>query len=321
MGAKCVVLNVATLIEDSSLSHWISKAVPPDHYHPRRFGAWQDWIVHPFQGFLLWLLITAMRCVSIEAASSFGGFVGRIVGPRLGVSRRADANLRMAMPHLDPPARLRIIEGMWDNLGRVMCEYPHLYRIVKEGRVEFTDPAGVKDILHWGEPVVFFGAHLGNWEILAPFASTLGIEMSVVYRSPNNRFADRLVRWMRAAPGLNQIRKGPAGGRETVRVIRSRGVLALLIDQKFSAGLPVPFFGRDAMTAPAAAQFGVRYGAHILPARVERCPGVRFKITVYPALECSQDTAVADDRVDALPSISSGARSRAEEAGGRIASA
>ncbi|MCW2239128.1 hypothetical protein M2351_003758 [Azospirillum canadense] len=37
------------------------------------------------------------------------------------------------------------------------------------------------------------------------------------------------------------------------------------MDQKFNAGMPVPFFGQDAMTAPAAAQFGVHHGAILLP--------------------------------------------------------
>jgi KDO2-lipid IV(A) lauroyltransferase len=256
------------------------------HFEYRRFGFWRDHITHPLQGALLGVFIAMMRVLTIDAASAFGGFVGRTIGPQLRASQRADQNLRRAMPHLRAAARQQIIRGMWENLGRVMGEYPHLHQIIDPGRVEFVDLAGLRDLILKPQPVVFFSAHLANWELLAPFAVSLGIEMNVIYRSPNNRFADRLVRYLRSTPGLTQIRKGSAGAREAVRVILKGGVLALLVDQKFNAGLPIPFFGHDAMTAPAAAQFAVHHGAMLLPARVERLAGARFRITLYPPLDC-----------------------------------
>jgi len=47
-------------------------------------------------------------------------------------------------------------------------------------------------------------------------------------------------------------------------------------------GIAVPFFGRDAMTAPAIAELALRYDCAVLPARVERLPGSRFQVTVFP---------------------------------------
>jgi Kdo2-lipid IVA lauroyltransferase/acyltransferase len=260
--------------------------MPTDHFEYRRFGFWRDQITHPLQGALLGMFTAMMRGLPLDAASAFGGFVGRTIGPRLRTSQRADQNLRRAMPHLNAAARQQILREMWDNLGRVMSEYPHLHQIIDRGRIEFVDLAGLPELLLKPQPVVFFGAHLANWELLAPFAVSLGIEMNVIYRSPNNRFADRLVRHLRSTPGLTQIRKSSAGAREAVRVIRKGGVLALLVDQKFNAGLPIPFFGHDAMTAPAAAQFGVHHSAMLLPARVERLAGARFRVTLYPPLNC-----------------------------------
>ena len=60
--------------------------------------------------------------------------------------------------------------------------------------------------------------------------------------------------------------------------------LALLVDQKMNDGIAVPFFGRDAMTAPAAAQLALRFGCAIMPARVERLHGARFRITMSPPI-------------------------------------
>jgi Kdo2-lipid IVA lauroyltransferase/acyltransferase len=118
-----------------------------DHFEYRRFGFWRDQITHPLQGALLVVFTAMMRVLTIDAASAFGSFVGRIIGPRLRVSQRADQNLHRVMPHLNAAARQQIIRGMWDNLGRVMGEYPHLHQIIDHGRVEFVDLAGLQELI------------------------------------------------------------------------------------------------------------------------------------------------------------------------------
>jgi hypothetical protein len=49
-------------------------------------------------------------------------------------------------------------------------------------------------------------------------------------------------------------------------------------------GIPVSFFGRSAMTAPALAVLALRFGCDVLPLRVERLDGARFRVTVFPPL-------------------------------------
>jgi lipid A biosynthesis acyltransferase len=55
-------------------------------------------------------------------------------------------------------------------------------------------------------------------------------------------------------------------------------------DQKMNDGIPVPFFGRPAMTAPALAVLALRFDCDVLPARVERLAGARFRLTIFPPL-------------------------------------
>ena len=76
-----------------------------------------------------WLAVGIMRPFSPEAASNLGGFLGRTIGPRLGITRRARQNLRLAFPEKTSAEIETIVRGMWDNLGRVAAEYPHLGRI------------------------------------------------------------------------------------------------------------------------------------------------------------------------------------------------
>jgi KDO2-lipid IV(A) lauroyltransferase len=94
---------------------------------------------------------------------------------------------------------------------------------------------------------------------------------------------DRIVRRLRDSP--MQFRKGKEGARELLSYLRRGGHGAMLVDQKMNDGIAVPFFGRDAMTAPAIAQFGLRLGAVLVPVRTERLRGANFRITVLPPLD------------------------------------
>ena len=58
----------------------------------------------------------------------------------------------------------------------------------------------------------------------------------------------------------------------------------MLVDQKMNDGIAVPFLGQAAMTAPALAVFALKYRCPVVPARVTRLGGARFRITFEPPL-------------------------------------
>src|SRR5690606_33550062 len=74
----------------------------------------------------VWLAFFVFRSLSVENASALGGWIGRTIGPRLAASRKAAANLKSALPDKMEEDYVRILADMWENLGRVMAEYPHL---------------------------------------------------------------------------------------------------------------------------------------------------------------------------------------------------
>ena len=79
-----------------------------------------------------WLAGATIRIVGllpIDWASALGGALARTAGPRLGITKRARLNLSTAMPDLGTVETDTLIRGMWDNLGRVVAEYPHLRKI------------------------------------------------------------------------------------------------------------------------------------------------------------------------------------------------
>jgi KDO2-lipid IV(A) lauroyltransferase len=233
----------------------------------------------------------------IDTASAFGGFLGRRVGPLLPVSHQARRNIAAALPDLSAPEIETVLRGMWDNLGRVAAEYPHLRRIrIGEsggGRIEIRGAEHLERTLAEGRRMILFSGHLANWEIAAMAAARYGIDIAQIYRSANNPIVDRLILRYRGRDG--EFIPKEAVGRRAVAALRRGAHLTILADQKLNEGIPVGFFGRPAMTAPALALLALRFDCAVLPARVERLGGARFRLTVEPPLPLPATGSRASD--------------------------
>jgi lauroyl/myristoyl acyltransferase len=73
------------------------------------------------------------RVIGLPAASRLGGFIGRNILCWLPPDRIARANLLRAFPEKTLAERDAIRRTMWDNLGRVVGEYPHLDKFSPKG--------------------------------------------------------------------------------------------------------------------------------------------------------------------------------------------
>ncbi|MBI3452915.1 MAG: lipid A biosynthesis lauroyl acyltransferase [Rhodospirillales bacterium] len=262
-------------------------------------AAWRRWFTHrlvrPVEAALVHGLFVLFRALPLDRASAAGGAIARWLGPRLGLSRRARRNLERAFPGIEPARVEALVREMWDNLGRVAAEYPHLSRLrvfepraeIETRGLEYVDRARAR-----GKPIIFFAAHLANWEIASLVATRYGVPVHLVYRAANNRWVDQLFREGRRDIAGGLIAKGPEGARVALARLKVGEHLGILADQKMNDGIPVPFFGRDAMTAPALAQFALRFDCTVLPAQVERLGGARFRVTVHPPLDIQR----SDDR-------------------------
>lgn len=236
----------------------------------------------------LYAFYYVVRALPCGAASALGGWIGRTVGPRLRSTRTARRNLTRAFPE-KPAAEIEaIIRAMWDNLGRTVAEYPHLEELSRPtpgGRTEFIGAEHVTAALNDGKGGFLISGHLANWEMSGAAVRQHGMEVALVYRAPNNPYAARLLLRNRDAATPLHIPKGAEGARMMLRHLKEGGHIGMLVDQKMNDGIPVPFFGRNAMTAPAGAHLALKFGLPLLPVRVERLGGPRFRVTVFPPLD------------------------------------
>lgn len=249
---------------------------------------WKRRLRYALETPLAYMVYGVFAVLPVATASALGGAALSRIGPRMGASRTAHANLQMAFPEKTEAERADIVRGMWDNLGRVIAEYPHLRRM--ESRIEIEGIEHFNVIKQKGG--IFFGGHIANWEIYGLMALRKGLRLNLLYRKPNNPWVDNLLRHARGGDSLGHIAKGDKGAREIFTLLRRGEAVAILMDQKLSEGIPVPFFGHDALTATALAQFALKFNCPVVPAVAQRLPGARFRVTFFPPLDISP----TDDR-------------------------
>jgi len=240
------------------------------------------YVLDPLSAALAFGVYYGVRMLPMDAASSLGGAFARVIGPMLPLQRVARANLRAAFPEKSAAEIGKILGGMWDNLGRTFFEYPHLSEIIAAGRVEITGQEHARALQTDGRAGLFWSGHIGNWEITTAGAGSIGLTMHRIFRRPNNTRIEWMFRKNRDLAKGELLPKGSAGARRALALLKRGEHLGMLVDQKMNDGIAVPFFGRDAMTAPALAAFALRFSCPIAAVRATRLQGARFRLEIYP---------------------------------------
>jgi KDO2-lipid IV(A) lauroyltransferase len=247
-----------------------------------------QWLRYLGESAAFFLFIGFFKLLGIDGASAVGGFIGRQVLTRIGLSNRARSNLRAAFPS-KPDAEIEaIMREMCDGLGRTFAEYAHFDKIRMAGpdpRITVEGQEHPGGAAARGQGVIFMSGHFANWEIMPSIAVDLGHDGGEVYRPQNNPIVDRwLVRKRMVAGPKDQIAKGPRGTRRIFTLLRRAKSVCLLVDQKTNEGIPALYFGREAMTTPAPAALALRLNAVLIPAQLQRMGGARFHFRFHPPL-------------------------------------
>ena len=88
--------------------------------------------------------------------------------------------------------------------------------------------------------------------------------MASFYRALSNSAVDQAVLELRReaiGADVPMFPKGTIGARRALAHLSRGGYLGMLVDQKMNDCIPVGFFGRTAMTAPALATLALRFPA------------------------------------------------------------
>jgi KDO2-lipid IV(A) lauroyltransferase len=207
-------------------------------------------------------LMRAIKRVDRKRAANFAGALLRKAGPLFKEHRIGRAQLRAAFPEKADAEIDNILAGVWDNLGRVAAEFVHLdeFAITDEGangQNAITMGPETREraqrILNSSQVTLIFASHLANWEIPAVVAKTLGANSAVLYRRPNITAISDAVIKMRAGVMGQLIPTNLSAPVRLAHLLQSGVHVGMLVDQHFTKGVDVTFFGRTCKANPLIA--------------------------------------------------------------------
>ena len=234
--------------------------------------------------------IGLMRLIGLEAASNFGGWALRTLGPVTGTQKTVLRNLRIAFPGMGEEERRRLALEQWEQTGRTFAETAVMDRLTPaSGRIDIVGAERLEAIRASGKPVVFVSGHMANIETMAAVLVASGVPVQVTYRAANNPYVDAQIIAARARYGVKLFApKGGDGARELLAGMARGESVALMNDQKFSEGPEVTFFGQPVNAAPGPSRLALRFGTVLQPMSVVRLPGVRFRVTAHAPIELAR---------------------------------
>jgi KDO2-lipid IV(A) lauroyltransferase len=231
------------------------------------------------------LLRTTRYFDPIKTADLFGR-IARLIGPMTREQKIGRANLTAAFPEKSPEEIESILAGVWDNLGRLGAEFAHLDHIWEH------DPAHPEDsrieielrthelfaqLRLDGKPALIFTGHLGNWEMPALAAVEHGLDAAILFRRPNSASANRIIEELRGGKMGTLIPAGRDAPLRLADALQKGQHVAILVDQYFTNGVDVTFFGRKTKANPTLARLLRQIECPIHGVRVIRLPGHRFR--------------------------------------------
>ena len=244
--------------------------------------------IDPIEFLPLFVVYGLFRVLPLKWASGLGGALASWGGPLLPAHQVGQKNLKLAFPKWSEVKRETVLKEAWRNLGRVVGEFPHLKKIAKK-YVEIQDLCGLDVIESEDCPVVFFSAHMANWEIPHLVLTLRGRKISLLSRPPNNWLTRWFFKKVRYDPAVSIILKGPEGGKDFLRTLQEKRNMGILLDQRLSEGEKLTFFGHPAYTPVGPARLAQKFNALLIPVQVERTQGVEFRITYHKPLKAGKD--------------------------------
>ncbi|MGE0499994.1 MAG: lipid A biosynthesis lauroyl acyltransferase [Rhizobiaceae bacterium] len=246
--------------------------------------------------------IRVLRLMPASLALAVAERFARALGPLFGRHRTALGNLRAAYPEKSEAEIAVIASDMWGHMARLATEYVFLDRFLthEPGRLPAALDIEGDDVLkriaaERDRPHILFAAHVGNFELLPFVADQYGIDVTMMFRAPNNPYIAAYLARTRSTKLGSLLPSGSGAALGLARVLGRGGNIGVLVDQKFSPGLRTTFFGRPCDTNPLVPNMALRHDCAVIPVRTARLPGNRFRIVIEGPLELPR---TADGRVD-----------------------
>ena len=239
--------------------------------------------------FIVIIFFIIFKIIGLKLSSDLGEIIGKYFGPLFRKKTIAKKNILIAFPDLNEKSINEMIERMWKNIGRIFGEYIHInkFSIIDQKKIKivFANKNNFELLKKNNKPVVFFSGHFANFELMAKCLQELGFNIGAIYRPLNNIFLNPIMEFIRKKYICPiQIEKGSNGTKKLIKHISTNNPLALMIDQRLSSSIRVPFFNQPATTTTAPAQLAIKYDALLVPVFLKRLEKSNFEFFIEEPL-------------------------------------
>lgn len=249
-------------------------------------------VVLALENFRQWLnatiafgFLNLLKLLPADPAIRFADRLARKIGPKTPRHKLMLFNLARAYPEKTEDERQEIALDSWGNMGRLAAEYVFLDRLfdfdpenLTPGRVEVVGVDHFLELRDNPRPFIVFTAHTGNFELLPVASSAFGLDVTVLFRPPNNPYvAEKIFNFRKERMGT-LVPSHAGSSFALARQLERGGGVGVLVDQKFRKGLPTTFFGNDVLTNPLLAKLVRQFNCDVYPARSIRLPGNRYRL-------------------------------------------
>jgi KDO2-lipid IV(A) lauroyltransferase len=199
-------------------------------------------------------------------------------------------NLALAFPDKSRRERGRILRGEFVSLGRQLAEFCLFPSYTPENVTKVVVYDGFENYeraFARGKGVIFLTGHLGGWELSAFAHSLHGHPLSIVMRSLDNPYVDRLIQGYRTMHGNRTVDKDDFI-RGLLSAMRAGETVGILMDTNMTPpqGVFVNFFGIPACTASGLARIALRTDAAVVPGFTIWDPQLRkYRLRFDPAVQ------------------------------------
>lgn len=263
----------------------------------------RDWTIAQWFFSFMWFLKLLPADKAINTTEKFGRFLGMMY-PRTKVARD---NLRHAFPEKPKEEIEQILRDMWGNLSRTAAEYAYLDKIFDfdvenpdNGRFEISGIENFEKLHALDGTAICFTGHTGNWELLPVGSAAYGVNITALFRPPNNKYIAERVLAARTTNSGHLVPSKAGAAWALASVMDQGGKVGLLMDQYHrKSGIKIDFFGRQTSASPLLARLASQYDCPIFPARTIRLPNGRFRLEIQDQVKVPyKDNGKVD--VDAL---------------------
>ena len=247
-------------------------------------------IIRYFLEFILVIFFfLVFKIIGLKLSSDLGEIIGKYFGHLFRKKTIAKKNILIAFPNFNEKSINEMIDRMWKNIGRIFGEYIHInkFSIIDNSKkkIVFTNRDDAEILKKNNKPIVFFSGHFANFELMAKCLQELGFDIGAIYRPLNNIFLNPIMEFIRKKYICPiQIEKGSNGTKKLIKHISTNNPLALMIDQRLSSSIRVPFFNQPATTTTTPAQLAIKYDALLVPVFLKRLEKTNFEFFIEEPL-------------------------------------